>query len=60
MYAGIVAELTYRMTAEAFQNVCIIPTYAPVCDSPAIGLVGKDESRGVANTENVPVLLLFT
>jgi hypothetical protein len=40
--------------------VCIIPTYTPVCDSPAIGLVGEDESRGVANTENVPFLLLFT
>ena len=33
--------------------------YAPVCDSPAIGLVGELESRGVANTEKVPFLLLF-
>src|SRR5580698_11456803 len=42
------------------QNTCIMPTYAPVCDSPAIGLVGEFESRGVANTEKVPFLLLFT
>jgi len=40
--------------------VRIIPRYTPVCDSPAIGLVAEDESRGVANTENVPFLLSFT
>ncbi len=45
---------------QSHQNTCIIPTYAPVCDSPAIGLVGELESRGVANTEKVPLRLLFT
>lgn len=45
-------------TARAFpytplptQNVCIIPTYAPVCDSPVIGLVPDVASRGDAISE---------
>jgi hypothetical protein len=42
------------------QKTCIIPTYAPVCDSPTFGLVGELESRGVANTEKLPFLLLST
>jgi hypothetical protein len=32
----------------------------PLYDSAAIGFVAGDESLAVANTENVPFLLLFT
>lgn len=40
-----------RIWRRPAQNVCIIPTYAPVCDSPVIGLVPDVASRGVASSE---------
>jgi hypothetical protein len=53
------AEYLNRFT---HQKMCMRPTYAPVCDSPASGLVLvlASELRGVANTENVPFALLRT
>ena len=42
---------TVRAIHPATQNVCIIPTYAPVCDSPVIGLVPDVASRGDAISE---------
>lgn len=37
--------------ADLVQKLCIIPMYAPVCGSPASGLVEGSAPRGVANTE---------
>jgi hypothetical protein len=42
------------------QKLCMMPTYAPVCDSPGIGLVPGCASRGVANTEKFEFAALRT
>jgi hypothetical protein len=45
---------------KAYQKVRIIPLKLSARDSPTTGLAAEDASRGVANIENVPLLLLFT